>query len=644
MAPPRPNTLTSLADAYNNFQAQSPPVINLMGIVVDILPPTINQKSKDWQMTFTIQDAEMMKIPSRTKGLKARFFVQYQSELPQIRSVGDIILIRSCKVTSVYGTPMIGNMKRLTSTMVFRAHNIPEPGFIQTFAGGQKELECLSQGPDAKASMAEQGYAISLKELIPSALGSLGPSNITSISTRPAAGRATGPPQLRNNKLRLIQGVAFNEYCDLIVEVVKKFPDVNGHMELYVTDYTPNDSLYDYPSPSESSVDDVFSRDGDFYGYLPNVSGKRKDWTGPSGKHTLKVELLPPHAGFARDRVREGDYVLLQNVRIKLGNGGKMEGNLWTDSSYPDKVCVHRLERDAHPELKTLLNRRSNYWGYHNKKIATELNKPENQEKTESKKTKTQKRKEAKLRKRNPDNTASVSASDAILSNKHVTCMQISGVDMSTLGEIQSRNYTYNSKSGQELALPFLNVRNRVRVRVVDFWPPALEDFAKLAQPNEIGKTLEDGGASECDTDMLSLPSQRWVWDFFLLLEDIKSHRAGHSPAQQWVHVNHTYAEFLIGMEEDATDLRSDSETLAKLREQMAVLWGNLEELKSTAVAKQQPYPAHSSAPIEGMELSNLPFCCCIEEYGQKLDEADLELIETPLYERIHEMFGAHIF
>lgn len=54
--------------------------------------------SADWQMTFTIQDAEMMKIPSPTKGLKARFFVQHQSELPQIRSVGDIILIRSCKV------------------------------------------------------------------------------------------------------------------------------------------------------------------------------------------------------------------------------------------------------------------------------------------------------------------------------------------------------------------------------------------------------------------------------------------------------------------------------------------------------------------------------------------------------------------
>jgi hypothetical protein len=49
-------------------------------------------------MTFTIQDAEMMKIPSPTKGLKARLFVQHQSELPQIRSVGDIILIRSCKV------------------------------------------------------------------------------------------------------------------------------------------------------------------------------------------------------------------------------------------------------------------------------------------------------------------------------------------------------------------------------------------------------------------------------------------------------------------------------------------------------------------------------------------------------------------
>lgn len=97
--------------------------------------------------------------------------------------------------------------------------------------------------------------------------------------------------------------------------------------------------------------------------------------------------------------------------------------------------------------------------------------------------------------------------------------------------------------------LPFLNVVNRVKVRVIDFWPPVLEDFAKLAQSDETA-----GEVSEDDMETLSPPSQRWVWDFFLLLEDIKSHRQGYAPAQQWVHVDHKFAEFLISLTEDATE------------------------------------------------------------------------------------------
>lgn len=63
--------------------------------------------------------------------------------------------------------------------------------------------------------------------------------------------------------------------------------------------------------------------------------------------------------------------------------------------------------------------------------------------------------------------------------------------------------------------------------------------------------------------------------------------------------------------------------TLAKLREQMAILWGDLEELKVAASHKQQPFPLSEAISAQDMGLSNLPFCCCIEEYGQELDEED---------------------
>jgi protection-of-telomeres protein 1 len=48
--------------------------------------------------------------------------------------------------------------------------------------------------------------------------------------------------------------------------------------------------------------------------------------------------------------------------------------------------------------------------------------------------------------------------------------------------------------------------------------------------------------------------SEIWRWDFYLLLEDIKSRQRAKSPAQQWVHVGHLDAEYLLSMEENATE------------------------------------------------------------------------------------------
>lgn len=76
--------------------------------------------------------------------------------------------------------------------------------------------------------------------------------------------------------------------------------------------------------------------------------------------------------------------------------------------------------------------------------------------------------------------------------------------------------------------------------------------------------------------------------------------------------------DFLLNME--AVDLRQNETVLAKLREKLFVLWGNLEERKQQMVEQgSEGLPA----------LNNMPFECCIKEYGVlvrgAMDESDDE-------------------
>jgi protection-of-telomeres protein 1 len=166
------------------------------------------------------------------------------------------------QVIIVMGAPTIINVKKCTNTVVYPAASIPEPAFKQSFLGA-KDIPCLPQDAFPKPSKAEQMYALDLKQLTPPGVNAAGTSNTTTIHTGLDTGRAGGPPPRTTkltNKSRLIQAVGYNDYCDLAVEVIKKFPNSNGNMELYVTDYTPNPSLYDYPSPEDAEADDDFSR------------------------------------------------------------------------------------------------------------------------------------------------------------------------------------------------------------------------------------------------------------------------------------------------------------------------------------------------------------------------------------------------
>ena len=117
-----------------------------------------------------------------------------------------------------------------------------------------------------------------------------------------------------------------------------------------------------------------------------------------------------------------------------------------------------------------------------------------------------------------------------------------------TLANLESYNRSYTGKSRVEQVLPFMNHQRRVKVRVVDFWPPLLEDFARSAAP-----ATATGEASEDETDLDNHADAKWEWDFFLLLEDAKPSQPSLPPTQQWAHVQHSEAQFLLSIDENAT-------------------------------------------------------------------------------------------
>ena len=77
--------------------------------------------------------------------------------------------------------------------------------------------------------------------------------------------------------------------------------------------------------------------------------------------------------------------------------------------------------------------------------------------------------------------------------------------------------------------MPFQNINSRAFVRVIDFFPSELADFAvPCAKPSEYDilsepEESEDGSGSEISTDSnLTEPAteRRWEWRFGFILED----------------------------------------------------------------------------------------------------------------------------
>lgn len=634
-------------DITTAMQAPDFNTVNIIGVVMDVMPPTITKKSEH-MFTFKLSDARLFDSGIAGEGLKVRFFAPKIDNLPKIRDIGDVVLLRAVKMVTVNGE-RVALSGWTTGVLVFPFAAIPTPGFSITMMD-KNRIECLGVPLQvSKLNLAEQSYVVNLKDKMGIAIedgrhrARLSLQRQAEAMGDPTAGPPAKKQKMGNSigpKFKLVKDLQDRGYADVVGLVIKRIGAQYG-CDLYFTDYTSNELLRPYPAPEEEQID--LERDGDAFGYS---KGSKKPWPGPFGKTVLKVNIKPPHADFALKSVNEGDLILLRNLKTRITTWGDrgmfLEGDMWPDYQSQNQVNIRKNVDKQSEEVQALMKRKEQYWKAREEKSAKQASLAENadsnkpQTKAERKAAKKARIKERKREEREAAvesnskasaNTSAAADQNGARKNPHVRC-SYEEVPISQIRAIldpENALHEHTPRSGNPYALPFHNARYRAKVRVVDYGPKELEDFAVPVLSEEDDTKSIDSMAWQYDDG-----TPRYEWHFSLLLEDATSNtKPASSSDKLWVEVHHEQAQFLFGNSiDDPEDLRHNPRLLARLREKMFVLWGNLEEKR-----KEE-------------EVKNLPFECCIMEYGVQLDREDLEspgATEFERWKRMHALFGATI-
>lgn len=499
------------------------------------------------------------------------------------------------------------------------------------------------------------------------------------------------------DKFSALKDVKEGKFADLVVEVVRPPFELGDKICMWVSDYTEHSDFFNRPDDDgQGWADGRPTRDGDPFGYTGKFNKKHnfsqddeQQWFGPSGKMSMQVTCWEPHADFIRNYVKAGDWVRLRNVQIGFGRSvANIEGFLRTDLKYSERLYVDVLDTEANseminPHLKDALRRKRDYEREHRKKDKAQGKKRsapdeplEENAKTRRKKSRTERQKERQEKESKAEEELGLN--ELIICENHDQSM----VSLSTILEPVPYHTTINNEA-ITLYLPFTNAKYRTQVRVVDFHPANLQDFAVSVKRNKYA-CLSDNGHESDDDEVLSTSSSCvvdyerkgyvWEWQFALKVEEVSastSNRTKKKPAAAtWVLVDNHDAQLLIGF--DATNLHAEEnyQSLQNLREQMFTLWGNLEERKSKEEAarrkrakKPLEAPPVDSDPEEdtvtihmggggddgvppSSQLTNKPFRCCLRQYGIKMEaglDEEANAGEGYRWERMFGMFGTKI-
>lgn len=534
--------------------------VNIIGVVTDLMPAT-RSRGSDWMCTFSIADDT---YGFNDDGLKVRYFRPLETELPNIEGTGDVIALRNIKIKEWSGMS-IALAKWSTTYVIFPASSISEKS-----PSNLSNLKHVKDHRSAVPSASEMHYAIHLcnsrkrssyttpKSLPP-------PSSIVPLSQG-------APPMNRGQreKFSLIKDVQIDNFYDLVGQVVKIYPN-NGCVELYITDYTSNQLLYNYEWGRTGGEEEV-GRDGDEFGYIPRNSSNKK-WPGPFGRSTLTVTLWPSHSYFAQANVKEQDFVFLRNVRIRYSKDAKVEGSMHTDQRDAARVDVSILKTHQDDDrVKNVLRRKQEYLRKFKdqsqnfvNEVRGEKRKTGDKEESKSgaKKRRKKEREELALAQRNEEskqqdkihkipasplpkpskqelNKNSISLSSSFhrifsldsdrksILKSPVHCSHLSVPPRPLSSILSLATHALKTPNGTPYTLPFQNINSRTTVRIIDFFPPDLADFAvRCPRPSEFDvlSENENSGSSDDQSEGPDAEERRWEWRFGLVLEDAMGSR-----------------------------------------------------------------------------------------------------------------------
>ncbi|KAK8038129.1 telomere-binding alpha subunit central domain-containing protein [Apiospora phragmitis] len=686
---PLPPTFKSIHDVLSEDLIAKDSLVNVIGVVRDVRPPiptrntggssliiAVDQQRAerpslmvytDWKCTITIFD-KSTEDANETTGIIISVFCP-EKDMPRL-GYRDAVLIMSAKVQTYRSEiQLLSNFK--TEIYVYSASAIPMPPKSAKDALKPRIGFKTKQPGDKEHEYVSWMYHALNKDTLP-----------TQIEFEEQASRSLNIRE----KFSLLKDVGDGGFYDLIVEVTKDPYDFLDKVTMWVTDYTENKDFFNH-SWDSSNADS--GRDGDPYGYTSGFQNPTMlGWPGPFGRRCVQLTCWEPHARHLRSQVRAGKWIKLRNLQVKFGrNGGNLEGFLREDRQYPSRLGFEVLElsgssEDVDPRLKEAIKRKLEY----NKKVKQQKKAFTKDEdfKTKGGKRKgngeppvklnsKQRRKLQRAQVEQKVEKQQVQKAEMLGLNKQVTC-ESEDQPVSSLDRIlDGASWKRTGINGEEhVALPFTNIKFRANVRVVDFRPRRLEDFAAWRKVTEFDCLSDYDGASESESDGQDgtldnfAARKTWEWRFALELEDASPKAKGEKPERIWALVDNYEAQQLTNI--DAVDLHADPDQLSQLREQLFKLWGNLEECKrpeydahlesirranalepppdSSDNEAEQASPNQPGGHRPMAKVSNKPFTCCLQQYGLEMPKSDptkCDAGEGKRYQRLFKLFGTRV-
>ncbi|KAF4895350.1 Protection of telomeres protein 1 [Colletotrichum fructicola] len=678
-----PKGFTALAKFMEEGQITPWTFVDVIGVVKDFRAP-MKTRNEDMKCVLRLIDISIQ--DQVTWDVELNIFRVQEKDIP-ICGPGDIVVVHQAKVQKHSGSLSLLTNRATTAIHVYPASKIPpypQPA-SQPLTPSMKDAGQKSKpGAEKYVSWLHQNIKA---ECIPDA---------EVFATR-VAQSIKGEKQ----KLCELQEVRDGTFRDLIVQVVKDPFDSGDKVTLYVSDYTENTSFYNHAWKGQTQDG---GRDGDPYGYTSGKAGNpnaQVDWAGPFGKRCIQITCYEPHASLIRSQVKCGDWVHLLNIQIKFGNNGlNLEGFLRQDrTDFARKMSIEVLDpqedpENVHPALKNAIRRKRNYekeFKAQKKEIDSVIGRtskkrsaPDQAEKPlNSKQRRALQRAQLAEKAKGDEKPALPAAAPLPDLNPLVTCEHHDKPTSLIPDILEPATYEATVQGSTVVVkLPFTVAQYRANVRVIDFHPPRLEDFASGRKRTEYD-ILSDNSDSESDSNseeedggtLDNFVGERvWEWRFALRLQEATLTTAGkkHSPGTKnntfWVLVDNLEAQLLTGL--DACNLRTDPDELSKLREKMFILWGDLEEKKSKALidaGNKKKTKASNKTPSDRPPLdssdaemidkppgkgasdktvSNRPFTCCVRQYGVQVKEPNETKADAGFgkrWERVFGLFGTKI-